>query len=93
MLSAAKHLAAECERPYAALKVTTWGGSKGDNQEKQHVRAVMLSAAKHLAAECERPFAAAQGDNKYTSIWERYSQEYPQYNQLGLLQKGRDMKV
>jgi hypothetical protein len=45
----------------------------------------MLSAAKHLTA--------AQGDNKYTSLGEKYSQECPQYNQLGLLQKGRDMKV
>jgi hypothetical protein len=59
MLSAAKHLDADGERPFAAaqgdMNVTPAGSSKRDH-------AVMLSAAKHLDADGERPFAAAQGD-------------------------------
>ena len=43
MLRAAKHLAAQRDRPFAALRVTTWGTSMSDST-------VMLSVAKHLAA-------------------------------------------
>ena len=43
MLSAAKHLFADRDRPFAALRVTPGGSSMHDN-------AVMLSAAKHLDA-------------------------------------------
>jgi hypothetical protein len=55
MLSAAMHLDAQRERPFAALGVTPEGCRMGDY-------AVMLSAAMHLDAHPERPFAAAQGD-------------------------------
>jgi hypothetical protein len=50
MLSAAKHLATQRDRPFAALRVTPGGSSRRDH-------AVMLSAAKHLAAQRDRPFA------------------------------------
>ncbi len=50
MLSVAKHLAADRERPFAALRVTTMGSSRGDNT-------VMLSVAKHLGTPRTRPFA------------------------------------
>ena len=50
-LSAAKHLFADRDRPFAALRVTPGGSSMHDN-------AVMLSAAKHLDAHPSRPFAA-----------------------------------
>jgi hypothetical protein len=63
MLSAAKHLATDRDRPFAeftlsgseGLRVTPAGSSR-------RVNAVMLSAAKHLDVHRERPFAAAQGD-------------------------------
>jgi hypothetical protein len=61
MLSTAKHLDAQRERPFASLRVTLGGGSRRDT-------AVMLSAAKHLSAHPERPFAAAQGDKNEPSI-------------------------
>jgi len=55
MLSAAKHHAAQRDRPFAA--------AQGDTRGKQQVvSTVMLSAAKHHAARRDRPFAAAQGD-------------------------------
>jgi len=50
MLSAAKHLEAHADRPFAAAQ-----GDMGTHP-------VMLSATKHLEAHADRPFAAAQGD-------------------------------
>ncbi len=53
--NSAKHLSAQRDRPFAALRVTSepsWGERNP----------VMLSVAKHLEAQADRPFAAAQGD-------------------------------
>ena len=46
MLSAAKHLAAQRDRPFAAAQGALWGSSKPGNT-------VMLSAAKHLDAQTD----------------------------------------
>src|SRR6266699_224589 len=69
MLRYAQHLAADRERPFAALRVTTMGSSRGDNT-------VMLSVAKHLGTPRTRPFAtlrvttegANTGDNRRTLL-------------------------
>ncbi len=58
MLSAAKHLAAHPDRPFASLRACPERSEWGD----MGTRTVMLSAAKHLDAHADRPFAAAQGD-------------------------------
>jgi hypothetical protein len=60
MLSAAKYLSADRDRPFAALRVTIGGTSKRDSP-------VMLSAAKHLAAQHDRPFAALRVTIRGTS--------------------------
>ncbi len=59
ILSAAKHLAADRDRPFAALRVTVWGPMSDSP--------VMLSAAKHLAADRDRPFAALRVTIRGTS--------------------------
>jgi hypothetical protein len=57
MLSAAKYLHAQRDRPFAAAQGDIRGERQADNP-------VMLSAAKYLHAQRDRPFAAAQGDKK-----------------------------
>src|SRR6266852_763550 len=58
MLSAAKHLSAHRDRPFAALRVTIEGSPTSSQASATSYNTVMLSAAKHLSAHRDRPFAA-----------------------------------
>ena len=57
MLSVAKHLCAQRDRPFAAAQ-----GDKDRPVMLSLYVALRVNSAKYLCAERDRPFAAAQGD-------------------------------